>query len=46
MSGRTWCGRFRCCRDANHDGACEEDITMLDPEEFERLKDYDRNDHT
>ena len=32
MNKRTWCGKFRCCREANHEGACEEDDTMLDVE--------------
>jgi len=28
-----WCGIFRCCREKNHEGACEEDWTMLTKEE-------------
>ena len=28
-TSRTWCGRHRCCREANHDGACEVDELEL-----------------
>lgn len=29
VSGRTWCGLYLCCREKNHDGACEVDSTLL-----------------
>lgn len=28
---RSWCGKHRCCREADHDGPCEEDATELPP---------------
>ena len=33
-SARTWCGRFRCCREYAHEGSCEVDVTMLAPFEL------------
>jgi hypothetical protein len=27
---RTWCGKHLCCREKDHEGACEVDETMLD----------------
>lgn len=38
-SGRTWCGRYRCCRQARHLGPCEEDITLLDPSQLQAIRD-------
>lgn len=35
---RTWCGIHRCCREANHDGACEVDITYLTHEELASIE--------
>ena len=36
-SARTWCGRFRCCREQNHAGSCEVDVTMLDQTELDAI---------
>jgi len=38
MGDRTWCGRYRCCREAEHNGACEEDITMLEEHELQAIE--------
>ena len=35
---RTYCGRFRCCREKNHAGDCEIDITYLDDAELEAIR--------
>lgn len=35
---RTWCGRFRCCREANHPDGCEEDITYLTHDELDAIR--------
>jgi len=36
-SARTWCGRFRCCREQSHEGSCEVDVTMLDQPDLDAI---------
>jgi hypothetical protein len=35
---RTYCGHFRCCREKNHAGSCEIDITYLTDSELEAIR--------
>lgn len=35
---RTYCGRFRCCREKDHKGDCEIDITYLTDEQLEAVR--------
>jgi hypothetical protein len=35
---RTYCGRFRFCREKNHAGSCEIDITYLTDSELEAIR--------
>lgn len=35
---RTYCGRFRCCREENHAGDCEIDITYLEDDELDSIR--------
>lgn len=36
--GRTYCGHFRCCREAGHEGDCEIDITYLTDEQLTAIR--------
>ena len=35
---RTWCGLYLCCRERNHIGSCEVDMTMLSDAELEAIE--------
>ena len=36
--GRTWCGILRCCREQDHAGTCEVDITELTVPELDAIR--------
>lgn len=35
---RTYCGHFRCCREKNHEGDCEIDITYLTDKQLDAIR--------
>lgn len=38
-ANRTHCKRFRCCKELDHKGDCEIDITYLTDEELQAIRD-------
>jgi hypothetical protein len=37
-ANRTYCERFRCCREKEHEGDCEMDITYLTDDQLESIR--------